>query len=62
MTSDKCEKIAESLVDFSDGELPAAASALVAEHLAGCAPCREERYALRRSPAAAPIPYTVSVG
>ena len=55
MTSVKCEKIAESLVDFSDAELPAAESALVAEHLAGCASCREELNALRRSLDAAQI-------
>ena len=55
MTSVKCEKIAESLVDFSDGELPAAESALVAEHLTGCASCREELDALRRSLDAAQI-------
>ena len=55
MISDKCEKIAESLVDFSDGELPAAESALVAEHLAGCASCRQELDSLRRSLDAAQI-------
>lgn len=55
MTSVKCERIAESLVDFSDGELPAAESAIVAEHLTGCASCRKELDALRRSLDAAQI-------
>jgi predicted anti-sigma-YlaC factor YlaD len=55
MTSVECEKTADSLVDFADGELPAVESALVAEHLAGCASCRQELDALRRSLDAAQI-------
>lgn len=55
MISDECEKIAESLGEFSDGELPAVESALLTEHLTGCASCREELDALRRSLDAAQI-------
>lgn len=55
MTSVECAKTAESLVDFSDGELPAVEFAVVTEHLAGCASCRQELDTLRRSLDAAQI-------
>ena len=35
MHDDSCESIAELLVDYADGELPAAGRSRVAEHLAG---------------------------
>ncbi len=53
MSPDACGQYAERLVDFADGELPAAEARRVAEHLAGCPACRQRLTALRQSLAAA---------
>lgn len=49
MTSTSCHPIAELLVQYADGELPAADARRVADHLTGCADCRAELRLLRRS-------------
>lgn len=49
MNEYSCERFADRLVDYADGELPAAESAAVAEHVARCPRCRETLEALRRS-------------
>jgi ferric-dicitrate binding protein FerR (iron transport regulator) len=49
MSSESCVAMADLLVEYADGELPAADARRVAEHLAECADCRAELAALRRS-------------
>ncbi|HUU18466.1 MAG TPA: zf-HC2 domain-containing protein [Sedimentisphaerales bacterium] len=44
-----CEKIAEMLVDYADGQLLPSDSKKVAHHLAECAHCRKMLDALQRS-------------
>jgi anti-sigma factor RsiW len=34
-----CRKVAELLIDFADGTLPADQRALLERHLCGCVPC-----------------------
>ena len=53
MTGPDCEMSRESLVDYVDGELPAADAATVAAHVARCPTCRQRVQALQRSLAAA---------
>jgi anti-sigma factor RsiW len=49
MTDKTCIPIAELLVQYADGELPAADARRVAEHLADCPDCRAELRLLGRS-------------
>jgi len=49
MSANRCEDIADRLVDYADGELPAAESSTVADHLAQCTHCRARLKALRDS-------------
>jgi hypothetical protein len=49
VTHKSCEQIRDLLVDDADGALSGQDSQAVAEHLAGCAPCRELRRGLERS-------------
>lgn len=44
-----CEQIAEMLVDYADGQLPASEAGTVAGHLAECERCRKTLKALQRS-------------
>lgn len=53
MSSDLCETYRGQLVDYADGELDAAESARIANHLAMCPACRRRLAALRTSLAAA---------
>jgi len=55
MTRPTCEKVADRLVDYADGELPDAESAEVAAHAAGCEHCRRQLAALKRSLALAQV-------
>ena len=49
MNMKACEKFADKLVDYADGELSMAESPAVAEHVAVCPRCRETVAALRES-------------
>jgi anti-sigma factor RsiW len=44
-----CKEFADRIVDYVDGELPAAEAQAVAQHLATCEPCRRTVEALNRS-------------
>jgi len=49
MTRTTCEELADRIVDYVDGELPAEEAQSVARHLAECERCRQTAEALRRS-------------
>jgi anti-sigma factor RsiW len=49
MNDRSCDAIAELLVGYADGELPADEARRVADHLAGCPGCRAELRLLERS-------------
>jgi hypothetical protein len=44
-----CEELADRIVDYVDGELPAEAAQIVARHLSECPRCRQTAKNLRRS-------------
>jgi len=49
MTRTNCEELADRIVDYVDGELPADEAQIVARHLSECERCRQTAEALRRS-------------
>ena len=49
MNEDECQQVRGVLVEYADGELPAAEMQQVGAHLAECSDCRELLTALRRS-------------
>ena len=49
MNEDECQQVRGVLVEYADGELPAAEMQQVAAHLEECSNCREGLSALRRS-------------
>jgi len=49
MGREGCDRLADLLVDYADGELPEPDRRRVADHLASCADCRAERELLSRS-------------
>jgi predicted anti-sigma-YlaC factor YlaD len=49
MINETCDKIRPSLVDYSDGELPAGQARQISDHLSQCPACREELRLLERS-------------
>lgn len=49
MTEHDCQTIADLLVDYADGQLPAAQARPVEQHLAGCPACRRQVEQLGRS-------------
>jgi anti-sigma factor RsiW len=44
-----CKEFTDRIVDYVDGELPAAEAQTVAQHLTTCGPCRRTAEALNRS-------------
>ncbi len=49
MTRTTCEELADKIVDYVDGELPADEARLVAQHLSECPRCRQIANDLERS-------------
>jgi anti-sigma factor RsiW len=49
MTRTTCEELADSIVDYVDGELPANEAEIVARHLSECPRCRQIASDLQRS-------------
>jgi predicted anti-sigma-YlaC factor YlaD len=49
MTSKTCDRLADLLVDYADGELPGAQAAQVEQHLATCPACRASLQRLEHS-------------
>lgn len=49
MTRTSCEELADRIVDYVDGELPAEEAQIVARHLSECPRCRQTASDLKRS-------------
>jgi anti-sigma factor RsiW len=49
MTRTSCEELADRIVDYADGELPAQEAQIVARHLSECPRCRQTANDLERS-------------